>query len=300
MGWFILAIILWIIAIGLAFVAKLTNDNDVRLVSCVAIAVCLILGFGLFVFGGVKSVPVKNIGVPQAFGTVAGNVYTAGMHETWQPWLHLTDVDETVQTTPFTGASCLTIRIGGQQSACANIKIKWQVRPSAADALFEDYANQGDLMSTIENSVVVLELEQVTNQVLGDYNPITDVSSVTNTNGTQSLFTTFGPTILRDMRADIGSQINILALTLPSLQYSATVESKLQSIQQAYADFAIAQENVKVNEENSLAFQKLGTPNLNQLVAQCLTDLKADAGSLPAGFQCIPGSSTTLALSKLG
>ena len=298
MGWFILAIILWITAIGTALFAVFTSESDYKAPAWTGAVLALAVGLGLFTLAGLKSVPVRNIGVPQAFGAVTGAVYSPGIHETWTPWLHLTDINETIQTTTFEGGNALPVRIGGQQQAQADVTIQWQIKPGAADALFSDYANQGDLMTEITNAVVVRELKQVVNQVLGDYNPITDVQAVTNTNSSTSQFSQFGPTILAAMRADIGNRINVLTVLLPQLHYDQTVEDKLNAIQQAYANFAIAQENVKVNQENAQAFTKLGTPNVNQLIAQCLTDVKADAGSLPAGFSCFPGSSSGLALSS--
>jgi regulator of protease activity HflC (stomatin/prohibitin superfamily) len=308
MGWFILAILLAIaglLALALGRLAKgtttssygrKTEDFDYSLGVRVAGAVLLLMAFGLFALGGLKSVPVKNIGVPQAFGAVTGSVYDPGVHETWEPWLHLTDVDETVQTTTYEDSDCLTVRIGGQQQACADVTVQWQIKPQAADSLFSDYANQGDFMTTVTDAVVVRELKQAVNEVVGDYNPITDVEDVASSNSATSQFSSFGPQILAKMRADIGARVNVLTVLLPYIQYSSAVETKLQEIQQAYADYAVAQENVKVNQENAAAYQNLGTPNLNQLVAQCLTDLKSDT-DLPAGFQCIPGSSSTLALS---
>jgi regulator of protease activity HflC (stomatin/prohibitin superfamily) len=296
MGWFILAVILWIVALIAAATGIFTTDDDYKAPAWTGAVIAVAVGFGLFALGGLKSVPVKNIGVPQAFGAVTGAVYEPGIHETWTPWLHLTDVNETIQTTTFEGGDALPVRIGGQQQARADVTIQWQIRPQAADTLFSDYANQGDLMTEITNAVVVRELKQVVNQVLGDYNPITDVQAVTNTNSSTSQFSGFGPQILAAMRADIGSRIKVLTVLLPQLHYDQTVEDKLNAIQQAYANFAIAQENVKVNQENAQAFTKLGTPNVSQLIAQCLTDVKADAGNLPAGFSCFPGSSSGLAL----
>ena len=86
-----------------------------------------------------------------------------------------------MQTTTFEGDDCLQVRVGGQQSACADITIQWQILPSAG-SLFSDYANQGDLMAEVQNAVVIRELKQVVNEMLGDYNPITDVQYVTETN----------------------------------------------------------------------------------------------------------------------
>ena len=294
MGWFILAILLWLAGIGCVAGAGLA-EKDYRAGTRVIGAVAIIIGFALFAISGLKSVPVKNIGVPQSFGAVGNGYFSPGIHETWTPWKHLTDIDETVQTTTFEGGNCLSVRIGGQQTACADITIQWQIKPQAAGSLFSDYANQGNLMTTVTDAVVIRELKQVVNQTLGDYNPITDVQNVTDTNSATSQFSQFGPTILNGMRADIGNRIDVLTVLLPYVHYDQQVEDKLNAIQQSFANYAIAQENVKVNQEQAQAYVKLGTPNLNQLVAQCLTDVKEDP-NLPTGFSCIPGSGGTLSL----
>lgn len=301
MAQFIFAIIFWLAAIVALLYAVFFTEGARRAVTLVASVLVVALGLALFAWGGIKSVPVKNIGVPQSFGKVGTDVFQSGAHETWTPWLSITDINETVQTTTFedkgndNGSSCnggLPVRIGGQQTACADVTIQWQIKPSAASALFSDYANQGNFMSEITNAVVVRELKQVVNNVLGDYNPITDVQSVTGTGTQTSQFTQLGPQILAQMKADIGNRITIQTLLLPQLHYSSALESKLAGIQQAYADYAVAQENVKVAQEESQQLVKLGNPTLNQLIAQCLVDSKTDTS-----LQCIPGATSNLQLS---
>jgi regulator of protease activity HflC (stomatin/prohibitin superfamily) len=293
MGLFLLAIILWVVMLVLFGIGAF-GSGDTRAGAIAAAVLCAILGFALFAWGGVKSVPVKNLGVATEFGAVQGGYYNPGAHETWTPWLHLTDIDETVQTTTFEGNNCLTVRIGGQQTACADITIQWKVLPSAASSLFSDYASSGDLMATITNAVVVRELKQVVNEVLGDYNPITDVATVTGTSSATSQFTGFGPTILADMQSDIGSRIDVLTVLLPYIHYDASVEAKLEAIQQAFANEAIAAEDVKVAQQQALAYKDLGNPTVAQLISQCLSDVKDETG-LPAGFSCF-GSASGLAL----
>jgi len=296
MGWFIFAVLFWLAGLGCVAGAGLA-DQEYRASTRVLGAVAIAVGFALFAVSGLKSVPVKNIGVAQSFGAVQGGFYSPGIHETWTPWLHLTDINETVQTTTFETGNpqngCMTVRIGGQQSACADITIQWQVKPEAAGSLFSDYANKGDLMTTIEDAVVIRELKQVVNGVLGDYNPITDVQSVTSTNSATSQFSGFGPAILAQMRADIGNRISVLTVLMPYVHYSDQVEAKLNAIQQAFANYAIAQENVKVNQEQAVAYQKLGTPSINALISECLTSTVPRA----TGFQCFPGAGSGLALS---
>jgi hypothetical protein len=270
----------------------------------IAIA-CAVLGLVAFGWSGIKSVPPKSIGVPVSLGHVENGYYTSGAHWTWDPFLHLAVINETIQTTTFQQGSnlpgtaqcdgALPVRIGGQQQACAKITIQWQVLPSAASALFSDYANQGDLMQTIENALVIRELELVVNQQVGDYDPITDYQTVVNTNSQNSQFTQFGPQILATMQKDIGAQIVVKTVLFPYMAYSSQVENKLQQIQQAYANLAIAQENIKVNQANAQAFTKLGTPNVNQLIAQCLQDSRENKTS-PMG--CFPGQASGLTIGK--
>jgi regulator of protease activity HflC (stomatin/prohibitin superfamily) len=314
MGWFIIGIILAIAGILLIIGCKLINSEHPGYPIAGGI-VCIVLFLPLFALSGLKSVPVKNIGVPQSFGAVHSGFYNPGIHETWDPFLHLTDVNETVQTTTFeTGsvpgqqpcAGGLAVRIGGQQAACADVTIQWQVLPSAAGTLFSDYANSttvdpvtgksisGNLMTVITDAVVVRELKQVVNDQLGDYNPITDVQSVTGTNNATSQFTGFGSTILRTMQGDIGTRIKVLTVLLPYVHYSGAVEDKLSAIQTAFANDAIAKENINVNQDQAKAFAKLGNPTLNQLIEQCLNSTV----QRPVGFQCFPGAASGLALSK--
>lgn len=302
MGSIILAVFLGLIAVVLFIVAAYLSEGTRRDFPGARPALNIVGGIFLlglfleFALGGMVTVPVKSIGVPQEFGTVSGGVMQPGIHWTFQPWLSTTNVDETVQTTSFEGANALDVRIGGQQSAKADVTIQWQIRPQAAGALFQDYAHQGNLMSEVTNAVVVREFKQVVNQELGDYNPITDVQNVSGANSATSQFTSFGPQILAQMRKDIGAQIEVKSVFLPRITYDTTVEQALTKIQQANANYAVAAENVKVNQENAQAYTKLGNPSMSQLAAECLTDLK-DGMSAPTGFQCLPGSSSSLALS---
>lgn len=306
MFWFALAIILLAAGALAVIFGGMAPDKKSALSWRAGGGIAVVLGILLYIISGLKSVPVKNIGVPQSFGSVGSGFYGPGIHETWQPWLHLTDINETIQTTTFQPDSnlpgtgqcngSLPVRIGGQQQACAKVTIQWQVRPPAAGSLFGAYANQGDLMTVIENALVIRELELVVNQQVGDYDPITDYQNVVNTKSNNSQFTSFGPQILRTMRADIGSSILVKSVLFPYMAYSSQVEKKLQAIQQAYADFAIAQEQQQVSAAQNKAYANLGSPSAAALVSQCLSELKDSAVSLPAGFQCFPGASSTLAL----
>jgi hypothetical protein len=311
---FYIAILFWVVmlaAAGAALIIPGKNDRSrgsygPGKAGWSGIAVlCLVLGLGAFAWSGVKSVPAKSVGVPVSLGHVGHGFYTSGAHETWNPFLHLAIIDQTIQTVTFeTGSQLpgtsqcngeLPIRIGGQQPACAKITIQYRVKSGAAGSLFNDYANRNDLMQAIQNALVVRELEVVVNNQLGDYDPITDYRNTVNSNANTSQFTAFGPDILRTMRADIGGQVQVIAVFLPRITYSSAIEANLIKIQTAYTNATIATENEKVNAANAKAFSALGNPTVAQLIGQCLKDVEAGHQS-PMG--CFPGQASGLQLSK--
>lgn len=323
---FILAIIIAVVG---AFLMLGAAKAEKPLLACGAGVIVLVIAFLVFMVSGFKDVPTKSIGVPVSFGKVTGQPKGSGLHVTWTPWLHLNVIDETIQTTTFEGcqgvfcqkgdmagqtispsgdsgsstAPCLEVRIGGQQTACLDVTIQWKVRDSAADGLFSDYANQGPLMPVIENAVVIRELRQVANIVLGDYNPIQDVSA--NSGAGNSQFTTFQPKVIALMNADIGSRIQVVSILMPLLRYDKQTQGRLNAIQQQYGDTAIADQQIATNTALARADERLAAVlarNPNVLVSQCLTIIstaeKDNYHGLPQGLGCVPNSGTSLALSS--
>lgn len=295
MGWFVVAILL--LLAGLAALIAAPASQNARGARAVGGAV-VVLAFLLYVISGLISIPTKSIGVVTSFGHVSGAPLGPGLNETWQPWKHANVIDETIQTTTFevrqNGQGGLDVRIGGQQTAKLDITIQWRVLDSAADELFQNYANQGPLMAEIQNAVVVRELKQVANEVMGDYNPIQDVAL--NSQAGNSQFSTFGPKILTAMRRDIGDRVQVLNLLLPLAHYDDSTQNRLNTIQQQYAETAIARQQIITNEALAQANDKISASVKNDpgvLVHECL-QIVANAAKtnyqLPAGFSCLGSS----------
>lgn len=302
MVWAVFAGILLLVAIGLGIAAA--ADSDYAKGYTGAAVGVLVLSFLVFFGGGFKEVPVKTVGVVTAFGHIDG-FYGPGMHHTW-PWKTVNYLPETIQTTTFEGGfdssgvcQGLDVRIGGQQQGCLDATIQWQVRDSAADTLFNNYNTGGDVLGDIQNAVVIREFKVAVNQVLGDYNPIQDVSL--NSGAGNSQFSTFGPKIEQLMKKDIGAEIVVRTVLVPFLHYDAATQARLNSIQQQYGDTAIAEQQIKTNEAQSLAnaaISKSVANNPDVLVQECLSIVQLavkDNYTLPAGFNCI-GSNSVLAL----
>jgi regulator of protease activity HflC (stomatin/prohibitin superfamily) len=299
MGWFVFGALIGIIGVILLiasiFVGKQgygrdgTSDRPLVIIGGIA---CLFIFVLFWCIGGVKSVPTKSIGIPISFGKISGQPYGPGAHFTWQPWLHLADVSERVQTTTFEVNSKdqggLQVRIGGQQTARLDVTIQWQIWPSAADGLFLDYGTNANIMGDVQDAVVVRQLKVAANDVMGDYNPIQDVSA--NATSGNSQFTQFGPQIKTAMTHDIGRRVHVITVLIPLAHYDSTTQARLNSIQTQYADTAIATQQYKTNlalarANNALAASVSHDPNV--LVAQCLVTA---GNAIKQGYQGVqPG-----------
>lgn len=279
-----------------------------------AIIAAVLAGITLF-FGGYNPVGTKEIGVVESFGHIDG-VVGSGFH--WMtPWKNVIPIDETVQTdtwkqptpgnpvTVSTGPSgdvsdCLPVRLGGQQEGCMDMKMKWRILDAGAPELFKNYSRSGDFMETVRTAVVWYQLQQVVNHVLGDYNPIFDVSASSQSGASgASQFTGFEPQILSTLQSDLSGQIDVLSMSLQYLHYDASTQARLNQIQQQYALTAIAQAQYATNTAQARANGQISralTPSV--LVNECLNiaeqALKAGNTSVQPGL-CFGGSSGVIA-----
>jgi regulator of protease activity HflC (stomatin/prohibitin superfamily) len=263
--------------------------------------------FGIIFLGWstVRSVPVHSVGVETAYGKVEGAL-RPGLHFGVAPWTKVNVLDETIQTTQFYGdgknGNCMPVRIGGQQLACLNVTIKWQIEDPAAPVLFNKYDNTGTtVQASIKNNLVVNDLRTVANNVFGDYNPIEDASITAAQGGTataQSKFSTFGPEILASMRADLRDQISIISINLSNAYYSSATETRLASVANQFADTAQAQQQVSTDTALAQANTALAKSLTQQIVQNnCVTDttdILKSGGKLPAGWNCFGGSSVAV------
>lgn len=311
MGYVFAVGIFALVGVALVLIRKIEGDtrkgeSDIH-VRWIGVAF-LIFAFILYGVGGLKHVPQRQIGIPSSFSNIQSDAYGAGYHVTWQPWINLTDVPETVQTTTFEGCwgayctdpsqprgNCLEVRIGGQQTACIDVTVQWRVYRQTAGKLYNDYAGQdGNLITAARDYLVERDLRTVENTVLDGYNPITDQQNIAT--GSNSLFLTFANQVKTEVQADLGSEVQVVALLQPLAYYGASTEGFLHTIQNTYAQDTIAKEQQVVNADRAAAFVKLGNPTLAQLIDLCLTSTVPHA----AGWNCWPGSTSGLAISSKG
>lgn len=310
MDWFVIGIILLVVAAGAGGVRaaarglQLTGDGKLGAVAIAVIAAFMGL---LFMFlSTVREVPVHSVGVESAFGKVEGDL-RPGFHAFVAPWTSVNILDETYQTAAWyapawnpdktSNPGCLIVRIGGQQLACANITLKYQIEDAGAPQLFNDYDNTGTtVMASIQANLVDNDLKTVANQVMGDYNPIEDaaLSSSASSATAQSEFSTFSGSIQAKMASDLAGEIRIISVNLSNAFYNSTTEERLASIQNQIADTAIAQQEIDTDKalaQANTALSKSLTPAVDYYTCLTITqDIYKDGESMNAGWSCGSGS----------
>jgi regulator of protease activity HflC (stomatin/prohibitin superfamily) len=292
------------------------KKNYWRTGTIIGSVVLIVVAPVIFLLSGIKSVPVKSVGVTTSFGRV-GSEYGPGAH--WMvPWKSLNIIQDTIQTDNYaqsngtagnvftaSGATgtCITVRLGGQQEGCADVQLQTQVEAPAIPDLFANYSSYGsDLTADIDQYVVYRDLKTVLNRTLGDYNPVADVSATLASTGTTSQFSQFDPALLSAMQADLAGQVNVLNFNLQYVHYDPATQDRINQITTQYADTQVAIQQEQTNKAISAANAALVQANsLSPAVLEneCYTTTQdaIKAGySLPTGWNCSGTSSSGLIL----
>ena len=249
-----------------------------------------ILSFVFFIGGGLaiifssfNSVGTYDIGVTTSFGKVISYV-GPGAH--WiAPWENMVTIDESIQQTNDE----LTVRVAGQQTAVANVKLRWQIIPSATDVLFKQYKGS---TANVGSALVIPELNVAMNSVYDGYDPILPLSTGAKAGTPDNPSTAqLSAQVQAALESKIGSQIKIATLIVQPLKYDQTVENRINSVLAQTAKTDVAKQSV-ITAQNQAAANKVLQQNVTPLtlVQQCMTAISDGQLTPPAGFSCWPGS----------
>ena len=281
--------------IALAVVVFGRENEDALAVGVVVGVLALIAGVLSTVFSSFNAVGTYDIGVTTSFGKVQSYV-GPGAH--WiAPWDNMSLMDESVQTVDDT----LTVRVAGQQTAQAEVKLRVQLVPSATDSLFKQY--KGNTQNVI-TALVKPELNVAMNSVYDGYDPILPLSTgakpgTTDNPTTQQL----SNAVKANLTAAIGTQVKVNTLIVAPLQYDQTVENRINSVlaQTAKTDVAKQAEitaQAQAAANNTVAASVAKNPLV--LVQQCMNAIADGQLNPPAGFSCWPGSGSGVVVPAAG
>lgn len=269
-GSFVLAIIFAVFAvigIGLLF----ASDSDAKAAGIVVTLLGAVACVLTLIASSYSEVGTKTIGIETSFGKPVGHLST-GLH--WiRPWGSVTDMDEAVQVNNFTGDQCITVRIADQQTACLTVKVRWKIKTSAADELYGNYKNS---TSGVEDGLLEPELQNVANTTFDSYDPIGLLNSgiPSGAKGNPTV-PQLGQQVKTALVSDVGSQLDIVSLTTPTIAYDSSVQSRINSVLTQKANTQIAQQAVNTANAQAEANKKLEASlsnDPNVLVSKCLDE----------------------------
>lgn len=302
---FILAIITAIFALACAIVWKVAkpvaekpstrsyDPSPVKEVFGAAAAVWGALTLVLLLGAAWTQVSTQNIGIVTSFGQPVEHL-SNGLHFT-APWESETDIDGAIQTQTFENGSCVQVRIGEQQTACADVIIRWRVEPGDADQLFRNYHGGASVLADVSNSLVHPDFVAALNASLDAYNPVAATAAAPGSAANPHLSVISGE-VAAQMRSDLSGQISVLSVVIPRLVYQGSVQARINQEDQQVAQTIIANEAIRTAQAQAAANKILAQSvnnDPNVLVAQCMNVLEAlqkSGSQIPVGFSCWPSA----------
>lgn len=296
MGTIVLFIIFMLLAVALFLAAPKVSDKMIKLgmrLGGAAVAVIAVLSMA---FATVVQVPTREYGVVTTFGKPTG-MFTNGLHLK-APWQKVTTMDATIQTDNYTGNDhCIKVRIAHQATACVDASIRWRIKPSAVDSLFQNYRGSTD---TVRNSLVVRQLSSSLNDSFSAYDALAIDDKGNSASGS---LTPIAEAVTKSMKEKIGDQIEILSVIVPVVHYDENTQSKVNALLAQVAETRIAEQGIKTSKAQAEANRTLATSvskDPNVLVSKCLDDLATGKFTAPAGFSCWPSSGSSVVIPSAG
>lgn len=308
---FVMAIIALAVAIGgvaASVVAKGSqgryDDVDWRRVGRIVGATAAGLAVLLTLFGSLTTVSTKKVGIVTAFGKPTA-VLSNGIHVR-APWEKLTEFDAAIQTDDHIAdrktddasgdGPCLTVRIANQATACADVSIRWRIRQDAADDLYRDYKDFGN----VRRSLVSRDLTAAMNEVFAEYDPLAGLNNdPAKAASASATLGQLGEQVTGKLRAKIDRQIEILSVVVPLVRHDGQTQDKINAYQAALADTRIAEQRKATATQEAATNRILGESVkgdgvLEQRCLDLVREIYRMGKEIPPGFSCFAGSNVPI------
>jgi len=284
MTWQIVLFVICLIIAGVAGLFWLLKRGSAssrpKLVTVGALAAALLF----FLWGCFTIVGTRQIAIVTTFGRPNGVSLNNGFHAKW-PWQMTHQMDGAVQIDKYVKAGShderIMVRLGNQSTALADVSIRWQLKQHAAPELFQQYKT----FDNVRVNLIERNLSVALNEVFAAFNPLDP----------QNLDVSPLPALAKRaadiMRQDVGSQVDIFDVNVPTIQYDQGTEDKINQLNQQRAQTSIAIEAQRTAEAQAKANEILSrsiSNDPNVVVQNCIT-AAINKGISPLG--CWPGSS---------
>ncbi|OBI72733.1 SPFH domain-containing protein [Mycobacterium asiaticum] len=284
MTWQIVLFVLGLIVAGVAAVSWRFAGSDNgrargRRVALGALAAAVLF----FLFGCFTIVGTRQIAILTTFGRPTGVSLNNGFHGKW-PWQMAHQMDGAVQIDKYVKNGShderIMVRLGNQSTAWADVSIRWQLKQHAAPELFQSYKT----FDNVRVNLIERNLSVALNEVFAAFNPLDP------RNLEVSPLPALAKRAADILRQDVGGQVDIFDVNVPTIQYDQGTEDKINQLNQQRAQTSIAVESQRTAEAQAKANEILSrsiSNDPNVVVQNCIT-AAINKGISPLG--CWPGT----------
>ncbi|MBF9326034.1 SPFH domain-containing protein [Mycobacteroides chelonae] len=261
-------IVLAIIAVIAVVIGLFARDEE-RTMSFVGAIIVGIIGLVFFASAATSVVGTRQIGIETKFGRPTGATLTNGLHLK-SPLTQVTEMDGAVQIDQHTGANSIKVRLANSSTASADVSVRWQIKPDAAPELFLQYKT----FDNVRTNLVTRNLQVALNEVFARFDPL----AVQNL--TVSPLPQLSTQTKNILATKVGSQVEILDVAVPTIDYDDGTEQKINQLNQERAQTAVAEQAkltaiAQSQANGNLAASVSRDPNV--LVSKCL-DIAREKG----------------------
>lgn len=263
-----ITLILLIVA-GIAVIATPIAPREDRHIPLLTAAIAGVFALIFGIFASITTVGTRQIGIETTFGRPNGSTLSNGLHFK-APWANVTEMDGAIQIDQHKGDNRIKVRLGNSSTADADVSVRWQIKQEATPELFVQYKT----FDNVRTNLVTRNLQVALNEVFATFDPLAPK------NLDQSPLPELSEQARKILASKVGTQVEILDVAVPTIDYDEGTEQKINQINQSRAATSVALQDQKTAEAQARANEILSSSvsrDPNVLVSKCL-DIAKDKG----------------------
>ncbi|SHX05744.1 putative alanine and valine rich protein [Mycobacteroides abscessus subsp. abscessus] len=260
-------ILLIIGAVALVATPILRKEDRPASLLVTGVAGVLALVFGIF--ASITTVGTRQIGIETTFGRPNGSTLSNGLHFK-APWANVTEMDGAIQIDQHKDTNRIKVRLGNSSTADADVSVRWQIKQEATPELFVQYKT----FDNVRTNLVTRNLQVALNEVFATFDPLAPK------NLDKSPLPELSDQARKILAEKVGTQVEILDVAVPTIDYDEGTEAKINQINQARAATSVALQDQQTALAQADANKKLAdsvSHDPNVLVSKCL-DIAKERG----------------------
>lgn len=267
-GWFIVAIVLFVIALLIALGSMLAPQRRPVVAAAIGVAIVAVL---CTIISSFNIVSTRNVGIVTQFGRPVGErnngvAWTA-------PWQQVHEMDGAIQLQSFGGNSyddpqqAVKVRLGNNSAAYVESNLNWRIRPGAAPSMYQDYRT----FENLRQNLVDKQLQVMLSHRFAVFNP------QQQTQGAD--LPGIAAQVKADLQAAVGQDIEILDVRIPGIFYDKGTQDRIDQFNQRAQETKNAEQQVKTAEQERIASEQRANqppPNLGVAIFNCVNAASVD------------------------